>query len=248
MWLGVVLHVASVHQVYQSASFWRDPQTSVVADVLIALIHYFRMPVFFIVSGFFAALLVERRGPGGMLAHRALRVGLPFVVFLPILLTVTVVLATMYAQPSSSVPALAFDPHVLPLKRGGMRLQTLHLWFLHLLMGFALVTAILCGLAAKGARSPAPSDQGACSAVWPRAARRFSSWQRRLRSWGGITRHSASSHQRRSAATHRRMGALRALFRLRLRSTPVSRSIAAVIRASSLAQCLRAWAASGSWP
>ncbi len=103
------------------------------------------MPVFFIVSGFFAALLVERRSPGGMLAHRALRVGLPLVVFLPILLVVTVVLATMYAQPIGSVPALGFDPHVLPEKRGGVRLQTLHLWFLHLLMGFALATAVLCG-------------------------------------------------------------------------------------------------------
>ena len=148
MWLGVVLHVATVHQVSQSSSFWRDPQTSLVGDALIALIHLFRMPVFFIVSGFFAALLVERRGPGGMLAHRALRVGLPFVVFLPILLAVTVVLATMHAQPIGSVPKLGFDPHVLPEMRGGVRWQTLHLWFLHLLMGFALATAILCALAA----------------------------------------------------------------------------------------------------
>jgi glucan biosynthesis protein C len=104
--------------------------------------------VFFIVSGFFAALLVERRGPGGMLAHRALRVGLPLVVFLPILLTVTVVLATMHAQPIGSVPTLAFDLHVMPAKRGGVQVQTLHLWFLHLLMGFALAAAVLCVLAA----------------------------------------------------------------------------------------------------
>ena len=148
MWLGVVLHVATVHQIGPSASFWHDPQTSLVGDVLVALIHLFRMPVFFIVSGFFAALLVERRGPGGMLAHRALRVGLPLVVFLPILLVVTVVLASMHAQPIGSVPTLAFDLNVMPAKRGGVRVQTLHLWFLHLLMGFALATAVLCVLAA----------------------------------------------------------------------------------------------------
>jgi peptidoglycan/LPS O-acetylase OafA/YrhL len=170
MWLGVVLHVASVHQVYQSASFWRDPQTSLVADVLVALIHYFRMPVFFVVSGFFAALLVERRGPGGMLAHRAMRVGLPLLVFLPILLVVTVVLATMYALPSGSAPTLGFDVHVLPLKRGGLRLQTLHLWFLHLLMGFALLTALSCALVARvpdalRQRAMALSSRGAASAA-----------------------------------------------------------------------------------
>jgi fucose 4-O-acetylase-like acetyltransferase len=149
MWLGVVLHVATVHQVFESTSFWRDPQTSLVADVLVAFIHTFRMPAFFIVSGFFASLLVERRGPGGMLAHRALRVGVPLVVFLPILLVVTVALATMYSRPSGTPLSLGWALNVLPAKRGGVRLQTLHLWFLHLLMGFAFATAILCALVAR---------------------------------------------------------------------------------------------------
>jgi hypothetical protein len=41
-----------------------------VADLLVALIHAFRMPVFFIVAGFFAAMLVQRRGRSGLLKHR----------------------------------------------------------------------------------------------------------------------------------------------------------------------------------
>jgi fucose 4-O-acetylase-like acetyltransferase len=147
MWLGIVLHVATVHQVSQSSSFWRDPQRSPVADVLVLLIHAFRMPVFFIVAGFFAALLVERRGPVGMLSHRALRVGFPFLVFLPILLTVTVVLATMHAQPIGSTPTIGFNLEVLPQMHGGTHVQTLHLWFLYLLMGFAAAAALLCRLA-----------------------------------------------------------------------------------------------------
>ncbi|HET9208056.1 MAG TPA: acyltransferase family protein, partial [Burkholderiaceae bacterium] len=146
MWLGVVLHVAIVHRVLDSASFWRDPQTSPTADVVVMLIHVFRMPVFFIVSGFFAALLVERRRPGGMLANRVWRVGVPFVVFLPILFAATVVLTTTYARPVGSPPSVGFDLNVMPVKSGGVRFQTLHLWFLELLMGFALVTAILCWL------------------------------------------------------------------------------------------------------
>ena len=149
MWLGIVLHVATVHQVFESSSFWRDPQTTPVADVLVTFIHIFRMPAFIAVAGFFVALLVERRGPGGMLAHRAMRVGLPFIVFLPILFAVTVALANMHAQPIGSVPALSFDLQVMPEKSHGLRFQTLHLWFLYLLMGFAFAASVLYRLAAK---------------------------------------------------------------------------------------------------
>jgi hypothetical protein len=48
MWLGVVLHVSLNHIVGDSPAPWRDPQTTLIADLLIAFIHAFRMPVFFI--------------------------------------------------------------------------------------------------------------------------------------------------------------------------------------------------------
>ena len=50
-----------------------------VADLLAAFIHTFRMPVFFILAGFFVALLLQSRGPAGLAAHRLRRLGLPFV-------------------------------------------------------------------------------------------------------------------------------------------------------------------------
>src|SRR5207237_72563 len=49
-------------------------------DVLLGLIHGFRMPLFFLLAGFFAHLLWQRSGTRGFLVHRALRVGLPFAI------------------------------------------------------------------------------------------------------------------------------------------------------------------------
>jgi len=46
---------------------------------LVQVIHGFRMPLFFLLSGFFTALLWQRRGLGGLLQNRILRIALPLV-------------------------------------------------------------------------------------------------------------------------------------------------------------------------
>jgi glucans biosynthesis protein C len=48
--------------------------------LLFCLIHAFRMPVFFVMAGFFAALLRERRGAAGLLANRFHRIAVPLAV------------------------------------------------------------------------------------------------------------------------------------------------------------------------
>ena len=75
MWLGIVLHVGIIYT-YNPLPLplpWHDQKTSLLADWLVALIHSFRMPVFFILAGFFVVLLVHGRGVGGMLANRLKR-------------------------------------------------------------------------------------------------------------------------------------------------------------------------------
>ena len=47
---------------------------------LLALIHGFRMPVFFMLSGFFTAMLWQRRGLRELAAHRLQRIGLPLAI------------------------------------------------------------------------------------------------------------------------------------------------------------------------
>ncbi len=152
MWLGIVLHVAANHMVGQSVMPWRDSETTQVADLVVAFIHAFRMPVFFILAGFFVALLVERRGYAGMLKHRLRRIGLPFMVFwMPIFIGTTalivVYLSLMHPETSGTpIRALPEDvPGVLPLAADEPRLRTLHLWFIYYLMWFCALTAV-CGV------------------------------------------------------------------------------------------------------
>lgn len=141
MWLGIVLHVADLHVTSVAPMPWHDAQTSSVADLLVGSIHAFRMPVFFIVAGFFVSLLVERRGVQGMLANRTRRLALPFVVFWPILFATQIVLATLLAQPHGAPFRLGFDLNAMPVLPNGSRFQTMHLWFLEILMGLVLVAS-----------------------------------------------------------------------------------------------------------
>ncbi|HEY7950072.1 MAG TPA: acyltransferase family protein [Solirubrobacterales bacterium] len=54
---------------------WSDAEASVFW-----LIHVFRVPLFFLLAGFFAALLLNTRGSEGLLRNRLVRIGLPLVV------------------------------------------------------------------------------------------------------------------------------------------------------------------------
>ncbi len=77
MLLGIVLHVA--------LSFapipWtvRDSQQSNLFYVMFAAIHGFRMPLFFMLSGFFTAMLWRKRGLKSLLRQRFKRIFLPLV-------------------------------------------------------------------------------------------------------------------------------------------------------------------------
>jgi hypothetical protein len=68
MLLGVVLHSAVFYIAVPPPHLpvTTDPSTSLAMDGLTKFIHSFRMPCFFVVSGFFTALLVEKRGLAGM--------------------------------------------------------------------------------------------------------------------------------------------------------------------------------------
>jgi peptidoglycan/LPS O-acetylase OafA/YrhL len=75
MLLGIVLHAA--------LSFidipWpvRDTVRAPSLGLAVSAIHGFRMPLFFLLSGFFTAMLCGRRGLGGLLRQRTMRIALP---------------------------------------------------------------------------------------------------------------------------------------------------------------------------
>ena len=81
MLLGILLHGALAF----IPGAWAVTDASVEGDgtpfaLLTAAIHGFRMPVFFLMSGFFTAMLLRRRGLRSLLRHRAQRILLPLVI------------------------------------------------------------------------------------------------------------------------------------------------------------------------
>ena len=142
MLAGVVFHAALaysplMHPIWPAA----DAGQSTIVDVVAWFLHMFRMPLFFVVAGYFAALLVARRGIRGLFRNRCARVLLPLVLFLPIVLPsmhwLTVDAAANVTHPS---PVLAWirdyiEEHgTLPAMPGWA-----HLWFLFYLMLFTVL-------------------------------------------------------------------------------------------------------------
>ncbi|NRF69904.1 acyltransferase family protein [Aquincola sp. S2] len=140
MWLGVVIHVVVMHTVGRSPLPWHDRATTPLADFLMAFIHSFRMPVFFIVAGFFVAMLAQQRGPGGMLKHRFRRIAVPFLVFWPLVLITTMVMVLLYVH-NAHHGRFGIDEALAPRVPGKPLLNTMHLWFLYLLWWLAVLTA-----------------------------------------------------------------------------------------------------------
>jgi len=62
-----------------------SPRSVNLYEMLLHAIHGFRLPLFFLVSGFFTAMLWRNRGLKQLAKHRAKRILLPLVIFLPII-------------------------------------------------------------------------------------------------------------------------------------------------------------------
>jgi len=63
MLAGVLFHTVISYRVTPSALWtFKDEATTYLADFIVLLIYMSRMPIFFVLAGFFAALLYFRRG------------------------------------------------------------------------------------------------------------------------------------------------------------------------------------------
>lgn len=83
MLLGIVLHAAISHmQEPMQGLLWplTEQPKHISFDLLFWWIHGWRIPLFFVMAGFFAAMLARRRGPGGFIKHRILRILIPVTV------------------------------------------------------------------------------------------------------------------------------------------------------------------------
>ncbi|GIW97263.1 MAG: hypothetical protein KatS3mg111_0596 [Pirellulaceae bacterium] len=68
--------------------------------VLFAAIHGFRMPLFFMLSGFFTAMLWRKRGLRAMLLHRARRIGLPLILSCLTIIPAMWIVTALVSQPA----------------------------------------------------------------------------------------------------------------------------------------------------
>ena len=149
MLLGVVLHSASLYIASPPPHLpiTTDRNTSLAMDAIVNFIHAFRMPLFFVLAGFFTALLVEKRGVRGALQNRLARIAAPLVAGMFTILPLTLLFLVDFAisvkyGAHSLVPdlrqlqELEADGRARGLPQG---VPVMHLWFLLYLLYFYLL-------------------------------------------------------------------------------------------------------------
>jgi glucan biosynthesis protein C len=129
MLLGIVLHAALPYMPNVEAFWPADKSSSHVINTIFQFIHIWRMPLFFILTGFFAHSIISKRSWKSWCANRLLHIGLPIVVFSPLM--------------SLSIPWIfkygATGEFVFFYSDEG---QPFHLWFLWHLLIYVIFTAI----------------------------------------------------------------------------------------------------------
>lgn len=143
MLLGIVLHAAITYMVSpMDGLLWplNQQSTHVSFDLLFWWIHGWRIPLFFVMAGFFAAMLARRRGSAGFIKHRVDRILKPVIVASLVLLPMMYVLWSWGWLSEGRVQweevrQVDFDTPEFEDSFMGPA----HLWFLNYLMVFSLV-------------------------------------------------------------------------------------------------------------
>jgi len=159
MLLGLVLHSAISYGGIDYGEAWalKDPETtSPLYDLMVGIIHAFRMPVFFAIAGFFGALLFYERSPRAMVRNRLSRIVYPFIVFV-FLLWPPVVFAWVFTSSAMTGAAAPLEQAVGTFSNPLVFIPTnpMHLWFLDYLIVLSFAGWLL-GMLLK--RSPAASS------------------------------------------------------------------------------------------
>ncbi len=146
---GIILHATLSFFLPVPTS---DSSHSSALAVLFFVIHTFRMTLFFIIAGFFARLLLARRGVPSFLKNRSLRIAAPMVVGWAIIvpLTTTVIVGSALrhlpaAESAAMLSTLAAAPGAL-LPHSLTTVPLMHLWFLYYLCVFYVASLALCWL------------------------------------------------------------------------------------------------------
>ncbi len=146
MLLGIVLHTSARFGVHRDALAGGWEGWTYVGG----FIHLWRMPAFFVVAGFFATMVLSRRGVGQWWTRRVVRLGLP--------LTFGVLVVNSFLWPAKAytrddLVGMGFggvwDEYVVPHLG-----QLAHLWFLVHLLVYCSLLALLTWVARRWTNRP----------------------------------------------------------------------------------------------
>lgn len=145
MLLGIPYHAAMA---YNARVLWdiQSPEKSEILTFLSGVLVTFRMPAFFIVAGYFAAMMLERRKPASWLRGRIIRLGIPFLTGLVLLAPIQIAVIDLEsALLGRSSMTTALDQVGRDLVHPGAN-WIMHLWFLPALLAYSgLLVLIMAG-------------------------------------------------------------------------------------------------------
>jgi len=132
MAMGIVLHAALPY--FFTDGFWPADDQSKPIKAIFEFIHIWRMPVFFILSGFLSALVISKRSTIYWADHRFKRVALPlFIFWIPIALVLPQIFGYGFKGQFPGADGIKAEIFFNPN----------HLWFLiHLLLFVGIVGII----------------------------------------------------------------------------------------------------------
>jgi glucan biosynthesis protein C len=152
MMLGIVLHASIAYKANHHRNWIHDEQFNhPTFDLLYFFIHSFRMPVFFLIAGFFCRLLYHKIGEKQFAIHRWKRVAIPFIAGVLLILPFSLIPYNIY-----------FNEYIMGLDRDqAIRTSTslgnivrfrglAHLWFLYDLLIFYVCMLIIMRVAQTG--------------------------------------------------------------------------------------------------
>ena len=146
---GIFFHAALAYSPLLN-NLWltASNETSVTLDSLAWFTHLFRMPLFFLIAGFFTCYLVQKRGISGLLKNRLVRIFLPLFIFLPLVwITLAAGIGWALSHVGNPSPMLQFFAMMANVPDAPPPpVTTTHLWFLYNLCLFYVVYSLLSKL------------------------------------------------------------------------------------------------------
>lgn len=146
--LLIVLHSAVAYIVTPFGDVWpfKDNSTHIAFDIMVVSIHTFRLPLLFVMAGFFGAKLYCDRGARAFLRNRMQRIAIPLIAFWVLLAPLILApFALLQLEPGSRTPlglgSWLMSETILS------HLQLFHLWFLFDLLLYYGAMLLLAQLA-----------------------------------------------------------------------------------------------------